>query len=133
MTEWNWNWDLWPGSLGSKRLLRLREAPAVTAAPRRPRVDVPGVPGGDSMYLRLKNLWNDPGTGRFVKRGRSTAKAQAMMFVPGDAVREVARAKGRVRARVADNRMSRSGITKGDVIEVGYKEDEFGLVEVFSW
>ena len=132
MTEWNWNWDLWPGSLASKRLLRLREAPAVTAAPRRPRVDVPGVPGGDSMYLRLKNLWNDPGTGRFVKRGRSTAKAQAMMFVPGDAVREVARAKGRVRARVADNRMSRSGIRRGDVIEVGFKDDEFGVVEVLS-
>jgi hypothetical protein len=105
---------------------------AVTAAPRRPRVDVPNVPGGDSLYLKLKGLWNDPGSGRFVKRGRSTAKAQAMMFVPGDAVREVARGRGRVRARVADNRMSRSGITKGDVIEVGFKDDEFGVVEVLS-
>ena len=28
MTEWNWNWDLWPGALASKRLLRLRKAPA---------------------------------------------------------------------------------------------------------
>lgn len=132
MTEWNWDWNLWPGPLASKRRLRLGKAPAVTAAPRRPRVDAPNLPGGDSVYLRLKGLWNDPGSGRFVKRGRSTAKAQAMAFVPGDAVREVARARGRVRARVADNRMSRSGIRAGDVIDVSYKSDEFGVVEVVS-
>jgi hypothetical protein len=34
-----------------------------------------------SNYLRQKNLWNDPGSGRFIRRGRSTAKAQAIAML----------------------------------------------------
>lgn len=106
-------------------------APAAqTAAPRPRRPDLPNVPGGDSMYLRLKGLWNDPGSGRFTPRGFSTAKAQAMLFAADGLVRDAAKSKGTVMARVADNRMSRAGINKGDVIEVVYKDDEFGRVQI---
>jgi hypothetical protein len=106
-------------------------APAAqTAAPRPRRPDLPGVPGGDSVYLRLKGLWNDPGSGRFTPRGFSSAKAFAEQVVGGDLVRDAARVNGKVRARVADNRMSRAGIKAGDVIEVHFKDDDFGRVQV---
>ena len=106
-------------------------APAAqTAAPRPRRPDLPGVPGGDSAYLRLKGLWNDPGSGRFTPRGFSSAKAFAEQVVGGDLVRDAARVNGKVRARVADNRMSRAGIKAGDVIEVTFKDDNFGRVQI---
>ncbi len=104
---------------------------AKTAAPRLRRPSTPvGIPSGDSTYLRSKGLWNDPGSGRFAPRGFSTLKALAMEFVAGEQVRDAAKTAGKVKARVADNRMSRAGISKGDVVEVVYKDDDYGKVQV---
>ncbi|MFZ4431595.1 MAG: hypothetical protein ACOYOQ_00210 [Microthrixaceae bacterium] len=90
-----------------------------------------------SLYLALKNLWNDPGSGRFIKKGRSTEKARSiqmsMLMRPGAAaVRDAAEATGTVRAVAADNRMSRGGISAGEVVEVAYKNATHGRVSIRS-
>lgn len=81
--------------------------------PRRPNLpDRPHIRGGVSDYLRRLGLWNDPGSGRFIRRGMSTEKARTLFLdasapKPWFDVREAARnADGAtIRARVVDNRM----------------------------
>lgn len=89
------------------------------------------VPGD---YLRLKNLWNDPGSGRFIRRGRSTAKAQAMrlaeVFRPGSVTRDRLRGEGSGLVKVADNRLAKSGIFRGEVVRVDFLDDQFATVRL---
>jgi len=48
------------------------------------------------------------------------------------AVRDAAQQAGKVNARVADNRMARAGIRKGDTIEVEYRTPDKGRVRITS-
>jgi len=111
-----------------RRLRRLVDVP-----------DIPSLPGsrygrpGDSAYLREKGLWNDPGSGKFKRLGMSTPKAQSLRAERASSpVALAARDRGKVRARVADNRMSQAGFRKGDVVEVEYRTPDKGRVRIVS-
>ena len=94
---------------------------------------VPNVPGGSSTYLRLKGLWNDPNSGRFIKRGFSGAKARAMDPSLRPGMRTLARVRdgdGPALVRVADNLMSKSGIFRGEIVRAEYLDDQFARVRI---
>ncbi len=77
-------------------------------------------------------IWHDPGNGRFAPRGFSTLKALAFKLIKGGRTRDRVKKSGKGRARVADNMLSRAGIAKGDVIDVVYKNDDYGKVQITS-
>ncbi|MFZ4431589.1 MAG: hypothetical protein ACOYOQ_00180 [Microthrixaceae bacterium] len=87
------------------------------------------LPSGGN-YLNTKGLWNDPGSGQFIRKGRSTAKARSLYQFArlGEDVRDRLRETGRGVARVADRRMERGGLFKGDLVDVEYVDDVFGRV-----
>lgn len=86
-----------------------------------------------SKYLGSKGLWNDPGSGKFIKKGMSTEKALSLIdSSPGAAVRALARDAGHVMARVTDNRMRRGGYEKGSLVEVHYKDETKARVRIAS-
>jgi hypothetical protein len=88
------------------------------------------VPGD---YLRLKGLWNDPGSGRFIKRGWSTGKAQAIArAAKGSVTRGRLLESGPGPVRIADNRLLRSGLRKGDVVQAGYFDDKYATIRVVT-
>jgi len=106
------------------------------AIDRRPGIDRPS-PLHDA-YLALRGLWNDPGSGQFIKKGMSTEKAESLYLLQGGMpepwhdVREAARnADDRtVLARVVDNRMKRGGLNMGDVVPVRYRSDDKAQVQI---
>ena len=101
------------------------------AAPVRRALRRAGSKAGD--YLETKGLWNDPGSGRFIRKGRSTEKARVIqaLTTAGISVRDAARAHDDgVRARVVDNLMRKGRIQSGDVVRVRYRNDTHGRVRV---
>jgi uncharacterized protein YjbI with pentapeptide repeats len=100
-------------------------APAIVAAVKRPRLDVP-VGGFDA-----EGNWHDPGNGQFARRGFSSWKRLAMEAMDAwKVVREDATyADGPVMARVGTNGLSRGGIKKGDYIEISYVDNIYGRVK----
>lgn len=97
---------------------------------RRPDVDV--VDGPDpSPYLALKNLWNDPGSGRFIRKGQSTAKARAFAerAARSVALREALRA-GDGDVELLDDVLARAGVPRGSVARARAGDDAHAVVEV---
>jgi GNAT superfamily N-acetyltransferase len=77
-------------------------------------------------------LWNDPGSGRFIRRGRSTAKGRAISLIDARRNRMIDAARAAwedgersIHVRCADNRLRRgNGLSAGDVVEVLYNPDD---------
>ena len=112
----------------SKRPLR----PARRRLPNLPNVNEPDVPGSSLQYLLNRGLWNDPGSGRFIRRGRSTAKGRAISLIDARRNRMIDAARAAwedgersIHVRCADNRLRRgNGLSAGDVVEVLYNPDD---------
>jgi uncharacterized protein YjbI with pentapeptide repeats len=81
-------------------------------------------------YLRRRNLWNDPGSGQFKRRGWSSLKALAARLLDGTGVRDDAREKGSITARLRNDRFTNVGLSAGDVVTVRYEDDDFGRIVV---
>jgi len=89
-------------------------------------------PGGSDRYLAERGLWNDPGSGRFVRRGWSSDKARAIDLLNASQVElrqalldaeEASPGEGWVRVRAVDNRLNRSGIPRGTEVVVRVNPD----------
>lgn len=94
----------------------------VTAA-----VDVSPLP---SDHLRRRGLWNDPGSGRFARRGWSTAKALAARLLGGGLIRDAAKSEGSVSARLRDDVVPEIGLARGAVVAVRFENDKYGRVVI---
>ena len=104
------------------------EIQAVVAAPRKPHLNVPDLPGGG---FDAEGNWHDPGNGKFARRGFSSWKQLAMQAMDAwKVVREEATyADGPITARVGTNGLTRGGIKKGDWVEISYVDNIYGRIK----
>ncbi|MFZ4431596.1 MAG: hypothetical protein ACOYOQ_00215 [Microthrixaceae bacterium] len=97
---------------------------------RPPRPDLPGDAPNIPRFiehLAERGLWNDPGSGRFIRRGMSTAKARSILLTRNraaqDRLAELERLVNEagdegVYLIVGDGRMRRGGYEPGDYAQV---------------
>ncbi len=94
-------------------------------AQRAERLAQRAVPGGSDRWLDSRGLWNDPGSGRFVRRGFSSEKARAIDLIDARqvqlreallAARDAHGDNGFVLVRAVDNRVG--NVNRGDTVLV---------------
>jgi GNAT superfamily N-acetyltransferase len=94
-------------------------------AQRAERVAQRAIPGGSDRWLDSRGLWNDPGSGRFVRRGFSSEKARAIDLIDARqvqlreallAARDAHGDNGFVLVRAVDNRVG--NVNRGDTVLV---------------
>lgn len=102
----------------------------------RPNVDLPGSTPDVTDYLRTKGLWNDPGSGRFIRRGRSTAKGRSIQLLDArrESLLEVARGGDPLVLRLAEASdrdpwpRDWGGLSAGDWVDAAYHNDDYAKV-----
>ena len=93
--------------------------------------DVPSV-GRNKLggYLQSKGLWNDPGSGQFVRLGFSTQKAESVQQArdAADGIRQAVQTLQKTKVRVGTDKFKRSGVRKGDWVEIEFVDLKNGRI-----